>query len=246
MPVERYFIEDAFRVGEACELEGSEFHHLAHVMRTRKGEEVELVNGRGALAQAIVHQLGKDRATLTIQHVLQEECAQACRIILAQAMPKPNRLDFILEKGTELGVDRFWLFPGNLSAKKEFFPHQLERARHLTIAAMKQCGRLTLPAIELKPALEQWPALDRVLPYFGDVSPEAPLFEESSNAIRSSGIPILFFTGPESGFSAKETDVLRNLGAKGVKLHSNILRTDTASLVGLSLISHWLSNRGIS
>ena len=244
MPAERYFVEDAFRVGETCELKGSEFHHLAHVMRTRKGEEVELVNGRGALAQAVVHQLGKDRAALTIQNVLQEEYVPACRIILAQAMPKPNRLDFILEKGTELGVDCFWLFPGNLSAKKEFFPHQLERARHLTIAAMKQCGRLILPAIELKPALEEWPVLDHLLPYFGDVSPDAPLFEETSDAIRSAGIPILFFTGPESGFNMQETDVLRNLGAKGVKLHSNILRTDTASLVALSLISHWLPNRG--
>lgn len=240
MPAERYFIEEPLIAGKSFELKGAEFHHLAHVMRTRKGEEVELVNGKGTLAQATVEQVGKDRATLSIQ-TLHEAPEALCRIILAQAFPKPNRLDFILEKGTELGVDTFLLFPGDLSAKKDFFPHQMERARLLTISAMKQCGRLMLPAIELKPPLEKWPLLEQVLPFFGDVEPEAPLFEDSAQAIRAASDPVLFFTGPESGFSAKEVDILRKLGAQGVKLHSNILRTDTASIAALSLLSHWMS-----
>ena len=205
MPAERYFIEECLIAGKTCELKGAEFHHLAHVMRTRKGEEVELVNGKGALAQAIVDQMGKDRADLNIQSVHQAP-EPPCRMILAQAFPKPNRLEFILEKGTELGVDAFWLFPGELSAKKEFFPHQLERARLLTISAMKQCGRLTLPGIELKPSLDKWPLLEQALPFFGDVEPEAPLFEDSASAIRAANLPILFFTGPESGFNENEVE----------------------------------------
>jgi len=239
MPSERYFIEDDLTSGTVCELKGPEFHHLAHVMRARIGEEVELVNGKGSLANAKVLKIEKERASLNIQNILQES-EPRCRIILAQAIPKPNRLDFILEKGTELGVDSFWLFPGKLSAKKECYPNQLERARHLTIAAMKQCGRLTLPEIVLKPPLSAWPALEHVLSFYGDVEPGAPLFEESSHAIRTSPLPILFLTGPESGFSDDEAEALRNLSAKGVKLHNNILRTDTASLVAISLIGHWL------
>lgn len=240
MPAERYFIEECLVAGKTCELKDAEFHHLAHVMRARQGEEVELVNGKGSLAQATVDQIRKDRATLSIRSV-HEVPETPCRMILAQAFPKPNRLDFILEKGTELGVDAFWLFPGELSAKKEFFPHQLERARLLTISAMKQCGRLMLPGIELKPPLDKWPKLEQVLPFFGDVEAEAPLFEGSASAIRAAKLPVVFFTGPESGFNEKEAEMLRKLGAKGVKLHNNILRTDTASIAALSLISHWLS-----
>lgn len=240
MPAERYFIDDPLS-GGSCKVQGAEFHHLAHVMRTRKGDAVDLVNGRGSLAHATVEHLGKDHAALIIRSTTQEKEAK-CRIILAQAIPKPNRLDFILEKGTELGVDCFWLFPGHLSAKKEFFPHQIERARLLTIAAMKQCGRLILPSIELKPSLDQWQSLQDVEAFFGNVAPEAPLLDEALSTIGPSNYPILFFTGPESGFNSKEEQVLNTLGAKGVKLHENILRTDTASLVALSLISHWLLN----
>jgi 16S rRNA (uracil1498-N3)-methyltransferase len=241
MPAERYYLDDPLS-NSSCQLQDAEFHHLAHVMRTRKGDSVELVNGKGALAHATVEYLGKERATLTIQSLKQVE-EPACRIMLAQAIPKPNRLDFILEKGTELGVDSFWLFQGNLSAKKEFFPHQLERARLLTIAAMKQCGRLFLPSIELKPPLAHWSSLTDVNAFFGDVKPTAPLFDDYLKTISASDRPVLFFTGPESGFNLQEVEVLTTLGARGVKLHANTLRTDTASLVALSLISHRLLSK---
>lgn len=240
MPAERYYIDQLFADGETHELKDAEFHHLAHVMRTRKGEQVELVNGRGALAQAVVLNVGKDKAALVIESTKQI-AEKKCNLVLAQALPKQNRLDFILEKGTELGVDSFWLFPGCTSVKKEFYPNQMERARLLTIAAMKQCGRLTLPTLEVKPPLERWTALNDYAPFFGDVDPKAPLFGEAWKTSVPDSKPVLFITGPESGFTEKEIEILGTLKAKGVKLHPNILRTDTASIMALSLISHWQS-----
>jgi 16S rRNA (uracil1498-N3)-methyltransferase len=154
-------------------------------------------------------------------------------------MPKPNRLDFILEKGTELGVDAFWVFPGQLSIKKEFFPHQMERAQSLLVAAMKQCGRLTLPTLHLQPPLTQWTTFPSTA-FFGDLSPEALPFEivwKQSTGLTS---PFLFITGPESGLTSQEEQFLKEGGVKGVRLHPYILRTDTASLMAVSLLSHWL------
>jgi 16S rRNA (uracil1498-N3)-methyltransferase len=239
MPAERYFTPDPLNQDEIIELIGAEFHHLARVMRARKGDHVELVNGKGALAEATILEIRKEKGLLKISHVTQET-NRPCQIILAQAIPKPNRLDFVLEKGTELGVDCFWLFPGTQSVKKEFFPHQIERAQQLTIAAMKQCGRLTLPSIEILPPLSQWPSLEGKSPFFGDLDPSAPLFETLWKSSSSPIYPALFITGPESGFNEKEIEILKKLGAKGVKLHPHILRTDTASLVALSLLSHWI------
>jgi len=239
MPAERYFLNDTFKEGEMQELKGQEFHHLAHVMRTRKGESVELVNGKGSLAQALVQEKTKDKALLRIEEVYQEP-EPLCRLILAQALPKPHRLDDILEKGTELGVDSFWLFPGEYSTQKECYPSQMERARTVTIAAMKQCGRLYLPSLLVQPVIGEWKNLAEKSVFFGDVNRDATPFETTWNSLSSHFFPVVFVTGPEGGFSSKEVQSLRDQGALGVKLHTNILRSDTASLMALSLLSHWL------
>jgi 16S rRNA (uracil1498-N3)-methyltransferase len=239
MPSERYFMDQQrLLIGDRVDVKESEYHHLIHVMRTRVGEVVELVNGRGVLAKAILKKVSKGCASLSIEErVLVSE--QPLKVVLAQALPKSNKLDFILEKGTELGVDEFWLFPGDRSAKKESFPSQMERMTAVTIAAMKQCGRLYLPKIIFKPALNEWSEWQGSV-FFGDVKPEAPLFFDvwSSGGIQT---PILFFVGPESGFSESEEAEIIRIGGRGVKLHDNILRTETAALMGLSLIGHWLN-----
>lgn len=237
MPVERYFLRESLHPHETKTLKGTEFHHLAHVMRTRKGDEIELVNGQGVLAQAIVQEIRKDQAHLLVQSATQEKPGTK-QVILAQAMPKLNRLDYILEKGTELGVDAFWLFPGQLSVKKEFQGNQLERLQAILISAMKQCGRLYLPTLEIKPALDQWQNVEGTL-FFGDVEEKAPLFAHAFEE-KSLSFPIIFCTGPESGLTAAEINHLKALGAQGVKLHQSILRTDTASIAALALIQHWL------
>jgi 16S rRNA (uracil1498-N3)-methyltransferase len=243
MPAERYFIDTDLSSHNYQELSGSEFHHLAHVMRARKGDAVELVNGRGTLAQATVLDVTKHKAGIQIEEIYQESPPPS-RLILAQAFSKQNRLDFILEKGTELGVDSFWLFPGDHSAKKECYPSQLERAHTLTIAAMKQCGRLYLPSIVLKPAIEEWNELSQVSSFFGDLDSTAPLFATAWETARKQSnpptYPIVFVTGPEGGFSSQETNALKDQGAIGVKLHPNILRAETASIMSLSLLSHWI------
>lgn len=237
MPIERYFLPTSFEIHHSYLLKGAEFHHLAHVMRTKQGDQVELVNGQGFLAEGDVVEIKKDYAQIKVQSLFQEKpCTKG--IILAQAFPKPNRLDFILEKGTELGVEAFWLFPGLLSAKKEFFPHQLERAQSLMIAAMKQCGRLTLPSLMIQPFLKEWPTVNSTL-FFGDLDPKALPFEKAWKMHQPLVYPTLFVTGPESGFHKQEVDSLKQRGAVGVKLHDHILRTDTASLAAVSLMSHW-------
>ena len=242
MPSERYFIDTDFAPQQELSLVGSEFHHLAHVMRTRKGDIVALINGRGGLAKGRVIGIGKDKGVIQIEEV-EEENRPSCRLVLAQALSKQHRMEFILEKGTELGVDSFWLFPGDHSQKKECYPSQIERATHIIISAAKQCGRLYLPTIILKPPLKEWSDLHQGCSFFGDLDPAAPLFETAwKNQVEGSSsinYPIIFITGPEGGLSNEEESFLKEQHATGVKLHSNILRAETASIMSLSLLSHW-------
>ncbi len=234
MPSERYFSESLFENNSTIKFEDQEFHHLSHVMRAQLADEVELVNGQGELAIAVIEILEKKRAFLRIQS-LKKEPEPTHKIILAQAIPRGNRLDFILEKGTELGMTDLWLFPGKLSERNDLTANQLERMKSLMVAAMKQCGRLYLPKLQLMPLLSQWKPL--VHPsFFGDVNPEAPLFSKIwQNETPTTGA--IFFIGPESGFHDSEIKILQNLQAKGVKLNSNILRTDTAAIAALALMA---------
>jgi 16S rRNA (uracil1498-N3)-methyltransferase len=237
MPIERYFVDCELKNNESVQIRDREFHHLSHVMRSHTGDQIELINGRGQLAEGMILESKKDYAIVQIRKCIQA-VEKPTKIILAQALTKQNRLDFILEKATELGVDAFWLFPGELSIKKELSEHQLEKARLQLIAALKQCGRLFIPEIHLFPALQKCRSIEGTA-FFGDVSPTAePLKDQIIKIEQPSSL--IFFTGPESGFSSREIARLKELGVKGAKLHENILRTDTASILAIGLFSHLL------
>lgn len=228
MPADRFFFASHLQLSHEVILKDAEFHHLVNVMRLKEGDEIELVNGQGILARARLLAVEKKQAKLAVDNV-EHQPRPTREIILVQALPRINRLDFIIEKGTELGATQFWLFPGFHSERKVLTEHQLERLNNLAIAAMKQCGRLYLPIIEIKPTLDQW-KLVPFTAFFGDTSDSAEPFVKKNESV-------LFFIGPETGFSEKEVECLKRLGAKGVKIHPNILRTDTAALVALTLLS---------
>lgn len=221
MPHNRFFVDSPFHAKERLELR-EEARHLK-VMRIRPGEEIELVNGRNQLAKARLI----DAQTAEILSI--ENKSPPFPIILCQAIPRLNRLDTIVEKGTELGMTELWLFPGKLSEKKNI---PLDRTQKIAISAMKQCGRLDLPLIKPAPPISQWDPLPHPA-YFGDVSETAPPFL----SIIQKGEGICFIVGPEAGFTPEEEMDLKKMGVQGVKLHPWILRTDTAPVAALSLIS---------
>lgn len=237
MPAERYFIHSSFELGQTVSLLEQEFHHLAHVMRAQQGDLIELINGQGTLAEAVVKRIAKHEAHLEIKGVIQHS-RPSFNLILAQGIPRLNRLDTILEKATELGASQILLIPTETSERKSLTENQFERLQSVTIAAMKQCGRLYLPDLTLFKSFEEWIPPSYPL-FFGDLDPKAlPFAKEWATHLPAKGA--IFFTGPESGLSSNEIAHLRHLGGIGVRLHDNILRTDTASIIALGLMAHWI------
>ncbi|HSW87284.1 MAG TPA: RsmE family RNA methyltransferase [Rhabdochlamydiaceae bacterium] len=232
MPAERYFVNNHLSDAETVFVEDQEFHHLCNVMRTKPGDRIEIVNGKWQLATGVVQKLGKKSASVSITSVETRFPEGKTPIILAQAIPRFNRLEFILEKATELNVSEIWLFPGEISEKEHFTPNQQNRMSQIAISAMKQCGRLDLPEIKLMPPLKEWKTF-YPSSFFGDTRKEAPFLWEISTKPASEE-PRIVFIGPEKGFHPSEIDLLeKKIHAKGIKLHSNILRVDTASLAAL-------------
>lgn len=225
MPQDRFYLDAAFQTDQTLTLEESEFHHL-RVLRIAPDEEIDLVNGRGDLAKASVLKLAKHSANLRILSST-HRAPPSPPIILAIALLRMNKLEWAIEKTTELGADAFLLYPADNSEKDDLSPNQLERLRHLAISALKQCGRLYLPSLTLT-------TLDKILLnpaqiLYGDVHPDAPLIPTAPTE------PTLFISGPEKGFSKGEEELLRAKGM-GVKLNDNILRAETAPLAALSIL----------
>jgi 16S rRNA (uracil1498-N3)-methyltransferase len=228
----RYFIDTLFSPRETVLLTGREFHHLRHVMRMKSGESVELINGHNVLAIARIETIDEESASLFIQKV-EKKTFNKRRVLLVQAIPRLNHLEWIVEKGTELNVEAFWLFPSLLSEKIDFSSSQQQRLIQISIAAMKQCGRTDLPPIHYLSPLEHWKNIPEGMLLFGDTRPSAPFL----NTCAVTQEPIYLFIGPEKGFHPKEEKILsEKFNALGVRLHENILRVETASLAAVACL----------
>jgi 16S rRNA (uracil1498-N3)-methyltransferase len=244
MPHMRFYTPSPLEKGNVISLHDEEFYHLTKVMRGKEGDLLEIVNGNGELAQAKVSSIEKHLAKMLIisSKKAPEKEIKTC---LFQALCLPNKLDWIVEKATELGVDNIVFFPGKLSEKKDLSSHQKDRLEKISLSALKQSGKLYLPTItfteNLDEALKSIPQKEKEkLLLFGDVREEAPLLIQEIQK----NVPVVFVgicIGPEKGLSDEEIFSLEKKHfAKGVKISSQILRTETASLSSLSIIEHVL------
>lgn len=230
MPANRFFIDSELKKGSSVSIEGTEHHHLVHVMRLGKGEEVELVNGRGFLGLGTIAELNKKSASIQILSTKFQEDSTP-RICLATPFMRSSKLEWIIEKGTELGVHAFLFYGAKYSEKEDFSPRQLERLHLLSIAALKQSGRLYLPAIEILPDLKNI-FVQEALFLFGDPRSESPITSMIAGIKPST---IIFISGPERGFSDEELSLL-NAQSKGVRLSAHILRAETAPIAAASIL----------
>lgn len=208
---------------------GLEFHHLAHVMRAKVGDVVELINGDGVLAKARIDEISKNSASFSIES---REVKPKPTALIHIGLPiiRLERLEWAIEKGTELGADSFHLFSADFSEKKHLSEHQFDRLHNISIAAIKQCDRLFLPSFHLAHSLSDI-LQSKITMLYGDIDPNAPMLNDIPF-----DFPLLFISGPEKGFSEKEIALLKEHG-KGIHLHPNILRAETAPIVALSLLS---------
>jgi 16S rRNA (uracil1498-N3)-methyltransferase len=239
MPAYRFFKKKAFESQQTLIIEDDEFHHLKNVMRHKEGDHIEIINGMGGLAFAEIMEIKKRHATVAISQV--EFFTKKQDIILLQAEPKIHKLELIIEKGTELGMSELHLFKGEKGVQK-LTEEKLTRLELKAISALKQSGRYYLPVIKIVPPIKNW-EISFHHAYYGEVHIGAPpLYKKLPTCLDASAI--YFCCGPEAGFSEKETSDLKEKNFKGISLHTNVLRAETAPLVFLSLMHHHLLIQG--
>jgi 16S rRNA (uracil1498-N3)-methyltransferase len=217
-------------------LADTEFHHLAHVLRQQVNESVELFDGHGLVATARIAEIRKREAILEILSSEQIP-APKVELILATAVPKGDRFEWLVEKATELGVSR--LIPiTTVRSVVDPRASKLDKLRQTVIAACKQSGRSHLmvisPVTGWNDFLQEFARRTEILVAHpgGDrwgALKEMDATQRESDESAGGKSPVVAI-GPEGGFTDAEIGEAIELGARTVRLGSLILRIETAAI----------------
>lgn len=218
------------------EVDGARAHHLVTVLRAKAGDVVELFDGRGTSYDAVVElveparvslRVGAGRATPTMRP-----------ITIVQGLPKGDKLELVLQKGTELGASAFLPAPALRSVAKldEHPDKKLTRWRRIVEEAARQCGRSDVPEI-LPPRKLDGVTLDECTMLVLDEEAHE-LTLGMAVAQLAPNRPLALVIGPEGGLDRSEVKALTARGAIAVSLGPLVLRTETAALAALSVIRH--------
>lgn len=229
MEIRRFFVNPSDINGATVTLSGDEFHHMTKVLRYKEGYKAVILANDGIERHAVVTKIDKDCATLTIENEVVVDVKKA-KVTLFCGLLKNNKLDFVVQKGVELGVDKIVPFLSDNSAERKF---NTERARKIALESAKQCGSVFLSEVD------DLVDFDRVTSSFSDFDKVIFAYEnEKVNTISKAvvgGKNIAIVVGPEGGFTALECQKASENGATIVTLGRRILRAETASIVSATL-----------
>jgi len=214
-----------------------ETHHLYHVLRIRRGQDVCLFNGQGWEAVGTIDSCDARQVVVILQEIRKISLMQP-QLILACALPKKSKFETIIEKCTEMGVDQ--IVPLT-TARTEVRPTSEKEdkmsARYLTVAinAAKQCARATIPTIH---------PIQNFAKYLAEIKkvadPKRFMFipcltgkrKGLANQLQSLNSPgsLVFFIGPEGDFTKEEVLQAQEIGCIPISLGPTTLKVDTAAL----------------
>jgi 16S rRNA (uracil1498-N3)-methyltransferase len=236
-PKNRLFSPDALVADSELWLTGEQARYVTRVLRLKTDDTIVMFDGNGGQFGAAIKAFENGRVLLHVgdRHTSNTESPLA--IHLVQGISRGGRMDLVIQKSTELGVRRITPVLTDFSVVKlggERATRRQEHWRKISQSACEQCGRNTLPRIDLPRALNRW--LDT---YKEDGATRIMLDPTSDDSIATMQVPdtkVELLVGPEGGFSDTERAQCRESGFEAVSLGPRILRTETAALAGIAVL----------
>ncbi|NLY53704.1 MAG: 16S rRNA (uracil(1498)-N(3))-methyltransferase [Firmicutes bacterium] len=239
----RFFLEQAL-LGRHAVIEGDDAAHIAKVLRLKPGASIEVV-AAGRVYLATLTEVSPNRVTAEVGDVLANSGESDLPIHLYQSLPKGDKLELVIQKATELGVESITPVVTErvvVKLKPDSLAKRLARWQRIALEAAKQSRRGKIPTIGLPISLGELPPV-----------PQSHLalvaWEEDSAPLRValSGQDVAavhLLVGPEGGLTPREVDWLRERGWRSISLGPRILRTETAPLALLAIVQYELGDLG--
>jgi 16S rRNA (uracil1498-N3)-methyltransferase len=233
------FLVDVLPAGDSFTLTGPEGHHAATVQRLRAGEALILADGKGASATAEVTAVGRG----SVEVILGERTYASApdpRLVVVQGIAKGDRGELAVQAMTEIGVDEIIPWAASRSVTQwrgDRGVKAREKWASTAREAAKQARRAWLPSVGGDPDCSTKQIASRL----AEASAAFVLHEEATERLVTAALPddgeIVLVVGPEGGISDAERDAFLDAGATAVRLGPSVLRTSTAGVAALSVLS---------
>ncbi|MGB5337315.1 MAG: 16S rRNA (uracil(1498)-N(3))-methyltransferase [Woeseiaceae bacterium] len=245
MPRTRLYIADAIGLNATINLDSDRARYLGRVLRLRVGDRLSVFDGEGSEYLASITAIGKSSATLSVDEETSTATESNLRVHLVQGISRGERMDFVVQKATELGVKRITPVLTEFGVVKLDATRAEKRRAHwqkVAASACEQCGRVRLPLIDTPIPLKNW---------FGSktarVDTELILKPGASKPLARIEPPrtkVCVLIGPEGGFSDGEFEDAAVAGFTPVSLGPRVLRTETAAVAALAVLQSLAGDLG--
>lgn len=234
----RVYVEPPVIAGKRLVVEGSAANHIARVLRLRSGDALTLFDGSGAEFGARIEEFRKEAVVVTVEEHRPLDRESPLPLTLAQGISRGERMDWVIQKATELGASRIvpvFTKRSVVRLDEKQAERKLQHWRAIAIAACEQCGRNRIP--ELAVPVDFFDVLAADAPGSTRIvlSPAGDLRIDELEDV-AAGITVLI--GPEGGLEDAEQGAAIAAGFQAVRLGPRILRTETAAIAALTIIQH--------
>lgn len=239
MKLKRFYFNKSMMNDGIINLSGDEFNHAINVLRLRVGNKAVLFCGDGLDYVCEVATINKKEATFKVDEIIKNDSEANCCLTVYQALAKGEKLNLIVQKLTEIGVNSFKTFHSTYCDVKPN-TKKMEKFESVVISACKQCGRSELmktdySVLKFDEMLKEISGFD-VCFFAYENSKDENLFNELINLRNKKKLNLALIVGPEGGFSDEEAELLKVSGATTVSLGKRILRTETCAIMASGMI----------
>jgi 16S rRNA (uracil1498-N3)-methyltransferase len=228
----RIYLTQTLTNGESITLEGDSFHYLSRVLRLKIGDKFNPFNGDDGEFSAEINSLERNQLTATINNPVDNNADSKLEVNLGLGLSRGERMDYGIQKATELGVSAITPITTTRSEVKLSQDRQANKLQHwqkVAINASEQCGRNTVPQICTPSSLTNWVQENRA----GIVLDHRGAGNIANQTIES---PVNLLIGAEGGLTEEELEFAKQHEFRVFKLGPRILRTETAPIVALTLL----------
>lgn len=232
----RFYIETELNTGHTIELTESVFHHWVRVLRAKEQEQAIFFNGKGGEYVVTLTQINKKNAFVSVDQFDAADRTTPFKVILGQVMSKGDRMDYAIQKATELGVTTIQLLTSErceMRLKYDRDQKKLDHWQSVAIAACEQCGMNRVPEILAPISLSDWVKSDLPASRFV-LAPN----KDQENVLLNSLPELALLIGPEGGLSEAEINTANQNNFKNWCIGDRVLRTETAPVVALSILNY--------